>query len=399
MKKRFIFTQLLSIITTFGIAQESSQDKINNALTQKNITNLDLSNDKLSKIPSEVFKIKNLKTLNLEGNQITEIPSEITKLKNLENLYILENNLTKISNEILKSNIKDVGTTDQSISNSSILETYFYLKGINDIESMNLIANTTNLDLTKSTESISNNNLIWKSSSHAFGFIELGGEEIKSAVNIEPDLSLINKTLKITHDLLYVHDYPGSGRHQVLFDFEGRNQLASGDGQEIHFNQTSEVQEGQFSSVLSVPIFIGINVGKEGLAFKVSTTNVKNENDENIMAMLNSKEIQGGLKLVNTLNPIVPIVTSFADGISKQILSRNRNKRIQQFSLGLNLSEGSSQAKLRCGTYIAVQVIDLPGWNWNDWIYNKSNGVMVSKSDRTKTIPFNYIVFTITETN
>ncbi|MFS4483172.1 leucine-rich repeat domain-containing protein [Hyunsoonleella sp. 2307UL5-6] len=60
-----------------------------------NVSKLDLSNQNLTKIPTEIFSLKNLKSLDLSNNKISTIPSDILKLKQLKKLDISNN---KISN-------------------------------------------------------------------------------------------------------------------------------------------------------------------------------------------------------------------------------------------------------------------------------------------------------------
>ena len=60
-----------------------------------NISKLDLSNQNLTQIPSEIFALKNLKSINLSNNNISTIPPDIVNLKRLEKLDVSNN---KISN-------------------------------------------------------------------------------------------------------------------------------------------------------------------------------------------------------------------------------------------------------------------------------------------------------------
>ena len=71
-----------------------------------NTKELDLNNNKLTKIPKEIGNLKNLKKLYLSGNQLTEIPKEIGNLKNLQKLDLDYNQLKKIPKEI--GNLKNL---------------------------------------------------------------------------------------------------------------------------------------------------------------------------------------------------------------------------------------------------------------------------------------------------
>ena len=67
-----------------------------------NLTGLDLSNNKLTTIPINIGKLNNLTTLSIAGNQLTEIPEDIEKLTNLTELFLYKNQLTTIPEFIEK---------------------------------------------------------------------------------------------------------------------------------------------------------------------------------------------------------------------------------------------------------------------------------------------------------
>ena len=66
----------------------------------ENSTELDLSNKKLTEIPSEIFQLSQLTKLNLDNNQITKIPDAIKVLSNLQVLDLGGNKITEIPNAI-----------------------------------------------------------------------------------------------------------------------------------------------------------------------------------------------------------------------------------------------------------------------------------------------------------
>jgi hypothetical protein len=169
---------------------------------------------------------------------------------------------------------------------------------------------------------------------------------------ITPDPALKNAKLKITLDRLRGFHYPGSGRHNILFTFQGQNQISGGSAQEVNFNQNYVVMEGQGAGIAGFPVFIGLNVGNDGALFKGHTTNVSNVNDEHFLSFLNSSTFTNGLKLLDTVNPAIPVVSQFAVGIAQAIGSRNRNIGVQDFFLGLDFTPSPSGARLSQGSYI-----------------------------------------------
>jgi hypothetical protein len=196
---------------------------------------------------------------------------------------------------------------------------------------------------------------------------------------------------------LRVFDYPGKGRHNVLFDFSAQHQgtdTAAADT--LHFNQTYKVNEADEAGVTGRPVFSGLRVGPDGVFFAGYTVNVSNDDDDKMLAFLDGDVFKKGLELVNSVNPLVPMVSGFAQGIAKGILARNKDIPVQKFEIGLDFDTSTSVgAKLREGAYIVVQAPQ--NWNWADWQYDVSRGMFVSKSDPTQPVPFNYVVFKVSK--
>jgi hypothetical protein len=145
----------------------------------------------------------------------------------------------------------------------------------------------------------------WMYATHKFGYIAprkpglMQPQPIQHPSAIAPDNTLKNSRINIRLDRLHIEKYPGGGTHNVLVTFAARNQVA--DTQEsVSFSQTYRVQEGQSAGIAGYPIFIGLNVGSQGVAFECSTVNVKNEEDKTILAALESSPFQSGLKLLTT---------------------------------------------------------------------------------------------------
>ncbi|MDM8522972.1 AAA family ATPase [Desulfococcaceae bacterium HSG8] len=67
-----------------------------------NLQQLFVQNNKLTSLPSEIGNLKNLQILNLSGNQLASLPSAIGNLINLRQLMLLNNKLTSLPPEIAK---------------------------------------------------------------------------------------------------------------------------------------------------------------------------------------------------------------------------------------------------------------------------------------------------------
>ncbi len=241
----------------------------------------------------------------------------------------------------------------------------------------------------------------WQHTAHAFGYLAPappGSESlpIQHAGNIPADPSLKNSRIKITLDRLRVADYPGGGIHRVLFDFYAQNQVP-GQVEHLHFNATYRVREGEQAAIVGYPVFVGLNVGTEGVAFKCFTVNVKNDSDEAFLSFLESDVFKAGLKLAATVQPAIAPFSGMAYGITKSIASRNKNVPVQDFYMGLDFSPIPTRARLAEGSYLAVQIPETMQtvWDWQDWVYNPANGQVVHRAHPSQLIPYNYLVFSL----
>src|ERR1044072_1247473 len=238
----------------------------------------------------------------------------------------------------------------------------------------------------------------WQYTAHAFGYLapaQPGNAllSIQHAGNIAADLTLKNSRIRITLDRLRVADYPGMGTHRILFDFYAQNQVP-GDFEHLHFNSTYRVREGQQSAIIGYPIFIGLNVGTQGVAFKCFTVNVKNDDDEALLGFLESDAFKAGLKLASTIQPAIAPLSGMAMALTKSIAGRNRNVPVQDFYMGLDFTNIATGARLAEGSYLAVQIPETlqTVWGWGGGACNAANGQVVNKVDPKQLIPYNYIV-------
>ena len=101
MKRAILIIMLL--LPLYSIAQDKNLQILQEAIDGRDpasITELDLSYNGLTSLPSEIGKLKNLTRLDLSYNDLTSLPSEIGQLKNLTELYLHNNYLTSLPPEI-----------------------------------------------------------------------------------------------------------------------------------------------------------------------------------------------------------------------------------------------------------------------------------------------------------
>jgi Leucine-rich repeat (LRR) protein len=108
---------LLSVLATLAIfvsanAQLLPAEALDTMPTFKNLEEalknkdavfkLDLSKQKLSEIPPEVFELKNINELYLDKNRLTVIPEQISELKYLQKFSAQHNEIAEIPGGLLK---------------------------------------------------------------------------------------------------------------------------------------------------------------------------------------------------------------------------------------------------------------------------------------------------------
>ena len=242
----------------------------------------------------------------------------------------------------------------------------------------------------------------WQHTAHAVGYLgpadgpQAGLQEIQHAGNIAPHENLKGGRIKLTLDRLRVADYPGRGTHHVLFDFAARNQTSQG-SEQLHFHATCRVREGEQAAVPGRPVFVGLQVGSEGLFLECATVNVLNEGDEALLKFLDGDAFKGGLQLLTTAQPALAPFTALTVGLTETIAARNRNVAVQKVDLGLDFSRIATRPKLAEGSYIAVQIPETlqTVWSWEDWRYDPATGHLVGADQHDLLIPYNYFVISI----
>jgi hypothetical protein len=240
----------------------------------------------------------------------------------------------------------------------------------------------------------------WQHTSHIFGYVptrDAGSETIRFAGEVKPDDSLKGAAIKITLDRLRVTDYPGGSTHNVLLHFFGRNQTSKKQQEDVNYSILLDVREGDHAALISIPIFVGLNVGTEGISFRCVTVNVKNADDEALLSFLDSDVFKSGLTLLKVAQPALLPFAHMTAGVTKRIASRNRNITVQKFDMGLDFSNILTRARLAEGSYIAMQVPSTAEahWDWGEWAFRPASGHIVKTNDPSILPPYNYVIFSI----
>ncbi|UHS61339.1 hypothetical protein HRR99_07340 [Agrobacterium vaccinii] len=240
----------------------------------------------------------------------------------------------------------------------------------------------------------------WGYTGAKIGFIPAAGKkvgcDIVNAIGMEADHSLKDQALKISLDVFHVQNYPGTGKHRILCEFSGKNQTQK-EAEAMRFALTVAANDKSFAAHIGHPIFVGVNVGKDGLSFEGRTVNVRSDNDDMMLDALGNATFRDGLSLLTTAQPVLKPFVKLADGVVTSVLNRNKNREVFKFALGLDFSNSRTTAKLKLGSYVVVQT-DETEWKWDDFVWDAASGAVLPRSDKTKALSLNYLVFGISKT-
>lgn len=205
------------------------------------------------------------------------------------------------------------------------------------------------------------------------GFIEAVGSAwgevaIVSAASLSAEPDLIGKRIKVTLDRFYVESYPGMGEHTVVCEFNGKNQVMP-EVEALKFATKLRVKDKSAAAVMNSPVFLGLTVPPDGLAFEGRTINVRSAGSDAILDALDSEVFRAGLSLLHTAQPALKPFVSLATGTMKMLASSSKNTQVHHFSLGLDFSERQTSVSLRRGTYVVVQT-DESNWDWSNFTWN-----------------------------
>ena len=177
---------------------------------------------------------------------------------------------------------------------------------------------------------------------------------VVEATALEPDTRLRNKRVKISLDGFRVHCYPGLGKHKILCEFTAKNQIKD-DPEEVKSVISTEAADRSNASVMGTPIFLGVCVGENGIAFEGRTVNVSSSGDAEMMSLLDTQTLKSGITLLTTAQPAIKPFVGLVTAVLKSLLNRSQNKEIHKFKLGLDFEKSRTSACLRLGSFLVIQ--------------------------------------------
>src|SRR5581483_5157917 len=236
----------------------------------------------------------------------------------------------------------------------------------------------------------------WGSTEYQFGYLanfqsndELqvivhAGSKVASTINP-------NDCIKITLERFQVVEYPGSSPYHILLKFSTGNQIQNED---LHFSIISNASKGGPANIYGYPIFVGLNVGLNGIIFKFDPIVLKDSEDKKILSFLESDVFQSGLRLLSLVNPAVALFSIMTNNLFIYVAKHRKNAKVRGFNLGLDFGKSLPGYRLAEGSYIAVQIPknDDSIWKWDQWVYQTTSGLVVNKGNPTRTIPYNYLI-------
>lgn len=242
----------------------------------------------------------------------------------------------------------------------------------------------------------------WNHSEHQIGFIPPSTSsntitaDIKPAHAIKSDRNI--KKINIRLDRLRVFDYPGWGTDKnVQLTFEAINDIKKGDDEQVAFTQGYDIKEGQGAGVIGYPIFIGLNVPNTGVNLRVVTLNLRSDQQVSALGIIDSAAFKSGLSLLETSQPAIAPFTTIALGAAKMLIESGTAKEIQKFQIGLDYDDDAPMGvRLKNGSYVVVQA-PLDKFTFSGYEFNYEKGRITKKNIPNSDIPFNYIIFRISQ--
>ncbi len=240
----------------------------------------------------------------------------------------------------------------------------------------------------------------WRHTGMMLGFVEqddsdAGDVPVVGVSQVRADKNLIGKRIKITMDKFYVESYPGRGTHDILCDFSGKNQIA-GEAEELRLALRFKSNDKASAARSGTPIFLGVTVGEDGIAFEGRTVNLSSSSDEQLLSTFESPAFKSGLTLLTTAQPALKPFVGLAGSVVKFLANQGNNRQVHDFNLGLDFASGASSARLRLGSYVVIQT-DETAWDWSNYVWDRNAMSLKSKRPHEGGAGFNYMVFGVAQ--
>jgi hypothetical protein len=247
-------------------------------------------------------------------------------------------------------------------------------------------------------------NKYWASPHYEFGYLAPSESNNKPLVIVHAgaatsDTNLQNARVTITLDRFHVADYPGRSPYRILLKFSTRNQVQD-KTEDLHFSMACSASKGKPANIYGgYPIFEGLNVGPNPMIFVFSPVVVGNDEDQKFLGFLESDVFRSGLQLLSFVHPAVAMLSTMTNNLVIYIAKHRKNTKVEGFNLSLGFSKSLTGYHLAEGSYIAVQIPinDKSTWQWDQWVYQTTDGLVVNKNNPHKWIPYNYLIFSISK--
>lgn len=171
--------------------------------------------------------------------------------------------------------------------------------------------------------------------------------------SIEAQSDLIGRQVRISMSRLYIHRYPGSGVHNIVFKFRLGTTLGD---LSPEFLIAKSASDEESLGAQNITLFDGYTVSPGGLTIDCKTVNVSNQEDQALMSMLNDPAFSKGLEFLSTAQPAMGPLVALTTGLFKFLLRRNENRIVQDFLFGLSFTSDKLALKMAEGSYVIIQI-------------------------------------------
>jgi hypothetical protein len=214
------------------------------------------------------------------------------------------------------------------------------------------------------------------------------------ASEVAAGTELIGRRINVSLDAFYVERYPG-GRNRwkdVAVSFTTKHRVADKD-QEVTFTKKYQVRDGQGASVSGDRVFRGVVVPPDGLVFECATKKLTGRSTRRVAEVLDSEEVKKGLTLLTSWQPLLSPLVSLAKGLFEKNIDDGCRTNTQEIALGLDFSNSATHARLKKGTYFAIQAPT--GTAVSEYSYDRGRHHLYAEDGEP--IAYNYLMFGVTE--